>query len=198
MAQPLIVGVGGTLRSRSSTESALRIVLQHAETLGAKTTLIAGNALVMPLYSGNGALEANAASLIESLRHADAIAISSPGYHGSVSGVVKNALDYCEELRDDRRPYFDGRSVACIAGAAGAQAAVQTLATLRGITHALRGWPTPLGIAFNSSEIKFQWNDKRAVMCCDANVHAQLMTVAEQLVAFCRFTKEHKTRSTPG
>jgi len=37
----------------------------------------------------------------------------------------------------------------------GWQAAVTTLEQLRTITHALRGWATPLGGAINSAETKF-------------------------------------------
>ncbi len=43
------------------------------------------------------------------------------------------------------------RSVGLIATAYGWQATGSTLATLRSIVHALRGWPTPLGAAINSS-----------------------------------------------
>ena len=72
------------------------------------------------------------------------IIVASPAYHGGVSGLVKNALDYVEDLRDAKRPYLDGRAVGCIACAGGWQAAVATLTGLRSISHALRGWPTPL------------------------------------------------------
>ena len=43
---------------------------------------------------------------------ADGLIIASPGYHGGISGLVKNALDYVEDLRGDARPYLDGRAVA--------------------------------------------------------------------------------------
>ena len=89
------------------------------------------------------------------MRSADAVVISSPGYHGTVSGLVKNALDYLEELRTDERPYLDGRPVGLIAVARGWQAAVSTLATLRQITHALRGWPAPFGLTVNSAVTTF-------------------------------------------
>jgi FMN reductase len=87
--------------------------------------------------------------MIEAVRLADAVLIGSPGYHGSLSGLVKNALDYLEALRDDIRPYLSGRSVGLMVTAYGWQAAVTTLTALRQIVHALRAWPTPLGIAVN-------------------------------------------------
>ncbi len=78
--------------------------------------------------------------------------IASPGYHGGVSGLVKNAIDWVEELRADERPYFDGRPVGLIVVADGWQATITTLSSLRSIVHALRGWPTPLGVAINAAE----------------------------------------------
>jgi hypothetical protein len=33
--------------------------------------------------------------------------VGSPGYHGAISGLVKNALDYIEDLREDPRVYLD-------------------------------------------------------------------------------------------
>jgi FMN reductase len=80
------------------------------------------------------------------------VIVGSPGYHGTLSGLVKTALDYVELLRGDARVYFDGLPVGLIATAGGWQAAVSTLHALRTITHSLRGWPTPMGLAINTSE----------------------------------------------
>jgi len=131
-------------------------VLQVAERAGARTNLISGAMLQLPLYQpDNPARSEGARSLVAELAMADGIILGSPGYHGSISGLVKNALDYAEDLRSDPRPYFSGRAVGCIATAAGWPGAVNTLSALREIVHALRGWPTPLGAAINSAENVF-------------------------------------------
>jgi len=91
-------------------------------------------------------------ALVDAVREADALVLATPGYHGGVSGLVKNAIDLLEELRTDGRPYFDGRPVGLLVSAAGWQAGGVTLAALRGIVHAMRGWPTPVAIAMNSVE----------------------------------------------
>ena len=93
-----------------------------------------------------------ALELVEALRDADAVVVGSPGYHGAVSGLVKNALDYIEDLREDPRVYLDNTPWGCISCAYGWQAAVGTLGQLRSIGHALRAWPTPLGVAINSAD----------------------------------------------
>nr|BAQ21925.1 putative NADPH-dependent FMN reductase [Streptomyces versipellis] len=45
------------------------------------------------------------------MRRADGPVIGSPGYQGGSSGLVKNAADLLEDLRDDTRVHFDGRAV---------------------------------------------------------------------------------------
>lgn len=151
--QPFIVGMGGTLRPGSSTQVAVEQTLAHAEALGARTRMFAGPDLAFPFYAPESPDRTEqAADLVGALRIADGIVIGSPGYHGSVSGLIKNALDYAEDLSRDTRPYFDGRPVGLISGGAGMQGAVTTLGMLRDITHALRGAPTPYGVAFNSAD----------------------------------------------
>jgi FMN reductase len=176
-----IVGIGGTPRSGSSSEKALAVSLEAAAAAGAETLLICGPELNLPMYNPNDPQRTAAAQrLIEAFRRCDGMIIASPGYHGSVSGLVKNALDYVEDMRGDRRVYFDGVAVGCIARAAGWQTAGHTLATLRSIAHALRGWPTPLGVALNTSSTLF--DDSGA--CLDASAKAKLHTVGRQVVEF--------------
>ena len=103
-----------------------------------------------------------AIALVEALRDADAVIVGSPGYHGAISGLVKNALDYMEDMRTDPRVYLDNKPWGCISCAYGWQAAVGTLGQLRGIGHALRAWPTPIGVAINSAD-KI-WDDTGAVL----------------------------------
>lgn len=148
-----VLGIGGSLRAGSRTEQVLRVALAAAEEAGATTSVIAGSDLVLPFYDATafGAQTEKANKLIEAVRAADGIIVVSPGYHGALSGLVKNALDYVEELRRDVRPYLDGRAVGTIAVAEGSQAAVTTLQQLRTIAHSLRGWPTPLGAAVDTS-----------------------------------------------
>lgn len=153
MHTPHIVALGGTLRAQSSTGRLLAAALARAEARGARTTLLTGPDIVFPHYEPeHGESDAKVIRFVEALRTADAVIIGSPGYHGTLSGLVKTALDYVELLSRDQRPYFDGLPVGLIATAAGWQASVATLQALRTITHALRGWPTPMGIAVNTVE----------------------------------------------
>lgn len=179
--KPFIVGVGGARRPNSSTEKALKIALRAAADAGADVALFSGSDLDLPLYAPEVEERTEPAQrLVTWLRRADGVILGSPGYHGGVSGLVKNALDYTEDMRGDQRPYFDGRAVGCIATGAGWQGAAATLSALRSIVHALRGWPTPLGGVINTAETVFDAQGD----CLSEPITFQLQTVAWQVMEF--------------
>lgn len=178
----LVVGVGGTQRPGSGSELALRAALSAAKERGAETACFSGPKIELPLYNPvHDERSSNARALIDAIRAADGIILASPGYHGTVSGLVKNALDYVEDTVGDGRPYFDGLPVGCIAVAAGSQAAVNTLRALRDIVHSLRGIPTAYGAALNSSTPLFADG-----VCTDEAIRESLMRVGDQVATMGR------------
>jgi FMN reductase len=180
--RPKVLGIGGTIRAGSTTERALAVALGAAEAAGAETRLLGGEFLArLPLFDPRPcAATPEQLELIEAMAGADGIIIATPGYHGSISGVVKNALDTLELGRDQARPYLSDRPVGTIVTAGGAQAGGTSLMTLRAIVHALRGWPTPFGAALNTASLLFD----EAGGCLDAKDGSQLGTVAAQVVEF--------------
>jgi FMN reductase len=189
--KPLIVGIGGTIRAGSSSEKALARALARAEALGAETRLLGGAFLGgLPIFDPRpGDVGAAQRTLAEAVREADGVIVASPGYHGSISGVIKNALDTLELNRDDARPYLTGRAVGAIITADGWQAAGTTLMALRAIIHALRGWPTPFGAALNSGGAGFDDGGQPR----DPKDAWQLDTVAEQVMEFARMNLGART-----
>lgn len=186
-----ILGIGGTTRTGSSSEKALAISLKAAADAGADTIMISGSDLVLPMYSPD---ERNrtpeAKRLVSAFAECDGIIVSSAAYHGSISGLVKNALDYVEDLREGKRVYFDGIAAGLIACGGGWQATGQTLATLRAIAHALRAWPTPLGAMLNTSAKLF---DDEGV-CTDLSARFQLETIGKQVVEFAEMASACHSR----
>ncbi len=187
--KPLIVGVGGTVRRDSSSETLMRVALAAAEADGAETLCLTALEIALPFYEGGGPRTPPAEHLTDALRRADGLIIASPGYHGSISGLVKNALDYAEDLARDARPYLDGIPVGCVGVAYGKQAAVAVVDQLRTITHALRGFPTPYGAAVVVEPGAFV-NGR----CVDAALVAQASLVGRQVTTFARATRRAPVR----
>jgi FMN reductase len=176
---PRILGLGGTTREGSSSERALCAALDLARAAGAETDIVLADELDLPAYAPERGLRGPQADrLLELVRRADGVIIASPAFHGGPSGLIKNALDHIEELRTDERPYLDGRAVGCIVCAAGWQATTTTLASLRSTVHALRGWPTPLGVTINTTVV----GDVDPI----AAASPQLGLLVDQVLAFAR------------
>ena len=181
---PLVVAIGGTTVPGSSTERALAIALKGAEAAGMRTVLFGGEMLArLPLYTPNlHERTPDEQRFVAAIREASGVIFASPGYHGSVSGLVKNAIDLIEETARDPRPYLDDLPVGLIATAYGWQATASTVAALRSIVHALRGWPTPYAAAVNSAVTRFDEHGG----CTDPAVAEQLVRVGRQVARAIR------------
>lgn len=147
-----VVGIGGSTNAYSVTAVLLDHALRMLSDQGAQTMRFgAAEMAALPMYTG-ASDDPAVHKMVDAVRVADAVVIATPGYHGGMSGLVKNALDHLEALREDDRPYLDGRPVGLIVAASGWQACGTTLDSARSVVHALRGWPTPLGVTVNSLE----------------------------------------------
>jgi FMN reductase len=173
-----LAAIGGTFRPGSSTERALQIASAAAAAAGMEVTCFDGAYIAsLPHFRGPEWSEDDGRDMLDAVRGADGLLIATPGYHGTISGMVKNAIDYFEELANDSRPYLEGRPVGLIATAFGHQAANSSINTLRTIVHSLRGWPTPFGAALQIDPETF--DDCGA--CLNSAVREQLELVGRQV-----------------
>lgn len=181
-----VLCIGGSTRPNSSSEKAVKVSAMAAEAVGAVVDLIVSRELILPIYDTETAERTpEAVRFVEAVRAADALIIASPGYHGSMSGMLKNVLDYLEDTNKDQRVYLDGVPVGCIAVSYGWQATVSTLQSIRTTVHALRGWPSPFGATINATENIFDAEGR----CIDDKAGFGLQTVAKQVVEFAKLRK---------
>jgi FMN reductase len=192
---PLIIGIGGTARPRSTTERAVELSLQIAQSLGARTMLFDGEFVSqLPLYvPGRPSSGERERMFIDAIRRCHGVIVGTPAYHGCLSGPIKNVLDLIEDTAGDECPYLDGRSFGCIVMASGSQACGTALISLRTVAHALRAWPTPFGATVNASTPIFDADGG----CLDARVSHQLSVVASQVVEFARCRYAHVREFNP-
>ena len=102
--------------SDSSSERAVRLAARGARDAGAHVTAITGRELMLPIYDTETSDRTpQALALVEAVRGAHGLLVASPSYHGGVSGMMKNALDYIEDLASHDPQYLHGRAVCCIA-----------------------------------------------------------------------------------
>lgn len=154
---PNIVLVSGSLRADSTSDRVARWCARQCAQQGADARVFTGAELQFPFYRpGLSEQDGEIGGFVRALGRADGLVLVSPTYHGTVSGLLKNALDYANDLVAPRA-FLEGVPVGCVAVGAGAQGMASTLTTLRTIGHALRAWPTPLGVTARN------WADDGAV-----------------------------------
>ena len=100
-----IVAIGGSTRPDSSSERALRLAARGARDAGAHLTTTTGRDLMLPIFDTETSDQTpQALTLVEAIRSAHGLLVASPSYHGGISGMMKNALDYIEDLASHDPP----------------------------------------------------------------------------------------------
>lgn len=189
ISTPLIVGIGGSVTGDTPSDSALRYSMDIISGHSVRSKLFLGHEVLLPMYrTDEPSRTPHARALIEAIREADGIVLASPGCHGTFSGTLKNVLDYIEDIRTDARPYLEGRAVGIIVAASGWRAPGMALSSIRSVVHALRGWPTPMGVILNSDEAVFASSGQ----VDDEALAAQLQIMAGQVVRFTHWTANAK------
>lgn len=139
-----IVAIVGSLRTSSSSRHALRKAAEGARSAGATVEWLELRELDLPLCDGrpdHDSYGANVQRMRALVQSADALLIGSPEYHGSMTGVLKNALDLLGE--DPVR----GKLVGLAAVARGDAGAMNTLNHLRHVCRWMGAWVLPTQVS---------------------------------------------------
>jgi FMN reductase len=193
MARQLtVVGLGGSLSRHSSSLAALQIALNGAEEAGARTELLDIRQLALPMYDSEIANPPDSViKLCEAVGRADGLIWSSPLYHGTISGLFKNALDWLELLADHNPPYLTDKVVGLITTAGGVQG-LQGVNTMEFVVRALRGWTVPLVMPIAQAWKAFDERGKPV----DIRLAEQLLALGNEVArAASQFALEPPTKA---
>lgn len=139
-----IAGLCGSLRQGSYTKMALKVALQAAASPSCQTELIDlldFNLLFADGSSEKGGVSPEVRRFRERIKSADGIIIGTPEYHGSFTGVLKNALDHTGFAE------WEGKMIALIGVSGGRMGAFNALNSLRDIGRSLHAWVIPEQVA---------------------------------------------------
>ena len=133
-----ICAISGSLRKASFNTAALRVAQELAP---AGMTIEIAPIGDLPLYNEdlrvNGGFPPAAEHLRETIRAADAVLFATPEYNFSVSGVLKNALDWAS--RPQNQP-FNGKAYAILGATSGLIGTARAQAHLRQIMVGLNAF----------------------------------------------------------
>lgn len=141
-----VVGIPGSLRDGSFTVRTVEIALEGARRAGAQTELVDLRDLDLPILDGGVEDEEHPPDVFrmrEAVQAADGIVLGTPEYHGSYSGVLKNALDL---MGFDE---FEDKMIGLVGVSGGRMGANTAMNHLREVGRALHAWvvPTQAGVA---------------------------------------------------
>lgn len=149
-----LVALSGCLRSNAFSTAALRAGLEIARRAGAETELCDLREIDLPIFMPDVAIlsypspaRERIASLVARYREADAMIWATPTYHGTMSGALKNALDFMQLLATDPLPYLQGKPVGLIS-----IAAASPLPHMATCATELRAWLTPTQLTLDAAD----------------------------------------------
>ena len=134
--QTHVVAVAGSLREVSYTRLALEHAGRGVEEIGGTAEILDLRAYDLPALNADVDSQGDSDEVVRRIDDADAVLLGTPVYHGSYSGVLKNALDYCGF--DE----FENKTVGLLA-VAGGSFPVTALEHLRTVCRAMNAWVLP-------------------------------------------------------
>ncbi|WP_276352743.1 NADPH-dependent FMN reductase [Cohnella caldifontis] len=141
--------IAGSNRRESASTKMARYIGDRLSSLGHEPNLFDLREKPVPLYDPDADAEPDTArELARMVEESDAVVLATPEYHGSVSGVLKNALDY---LGADQ---FDGKMVLSVSAAGGA-VGVSSLTQLQVIVRNLHGINCPEWVSVGGDQRRF-------------------------------------------
>jgi len=139
-----VLGVGSSLRDNASSTTALSVALNLASKYGAETRLFDLRQHKLPLYDpGENNSDLEIKKIKEDVFWADALILSTPDYHGSMSGVMKNFLDYFWAE-------FAGKTFGYICTSH--EKGLTAMDQMRTAVRQCYGWSMPYGVSINDGE----------------------------------------------
>lgn len=168
-----IVALGGSLRPHSLSYRILELALQKVSDKGIAIEMIDLRQLRLPFCSGASSYPdyPDVEYLQKTIQSANGVLLSTPEYHGNMSGVLKNALDLLEVK------HITGKVAGLIAVVGGAHS-TSALNTMRLICRQLHCWVIPDQLVIPYSEESFNAQGKLK----DEGLERKLEKLLEHLI----------------
>ena len=168
-----VVGIGGSLRKDSYSMQALFLAAEKVKSLGADVKVLDLKEMTLPFCDGGSDYPdyPDVDIMRKKVTEADALIIATPEYHGSVSGVIKNALDLMSF------EHLDGKVTGMIS-VLGGQSNSNALNDLRVIMRWVHAWVIPEQVAIGQAWKAFGSDGKLV----DEKLSGRLDTFVQSLV----------------
>ncbi len=185
MTPPRILAFAGSLREASFNKRLLAIAAAGAEAAGAQVTRIDLRDYPMPLYDGDlearSGLPEAALGFRRALGEHDGFLLASPEYNGSISGVLKNAIDWASRPApaESSPDPFHGKVAAVLSASPGRFGGARGQIVLRTLLATLQVLVLPDLVVVPGANEAFAPDGRLR----DEKRHAQVGALGEKLAA---------------
>ena len=157
MTTPKIIAFAGSIRNESVNKRLSKIALQAAEEAGAEVTWVDLADYQMPIYCQDYETEHGLPDSViefkELLKRNDGYLIASPEYNGSLTGIMKNTIDWTSRRAEDepRMACWDGKFAGIMAASPGGLGGLRGLSHLRTILAGIGTFVLPNHVAVGNA-----------------------------------------------
>lgn len=171
-----VLGVGSSMPQGSYSTTALNMILDMAKGNEAETKLLDLRQTNLPMLYAAKDDTYEIVRVTELVEWADAYILATPDYHGSMSGSLKNFLDYFWSE-------FAGKTFGYIV--ASHEKGLTVMDQMRTAVRQCYGWSIPYGISINPEE---DFDDKRKVI--NRKLSSRLDMLARDLVVYGKLIRK--------
>ena len=171
-----VLGVGSSMRQGSYSTSVLNMILDMAKGNGAETKLLDLRQTNLPMLYVAKDDTHEIVQVTELVEWADAYILATPDYHGSMSGSLKNFLDYFWSE-------FAGKTFGYIV--ASHEKGLTVMDQMRTAVRQCYGWSIPYGVSINPED---DFDDKRKVI--NKRLSSRLDMLARDLVVYGKLIRK--------
>lgn len=185
--KPKILAFAGSLRKDSFNKKMIKVAVKGAEDAGADVTLIDLKDYPLPIYDQDledaKGLPENALKLKELFLKNDGFLIACPEYNSSISGVLKNVIDWVSRPAPGEESYlccFNGKVVVIMSASPGNLGGMRGLVHVRSIFGNINSIVLPNQKSIPNADKVFDAAGKIQ----DAKLDKEVMNLGQALTAF--------------
>ncbi|GJM18089.1 MAG: oxidoreductase [Phycisphaeraceae bacterium] len=180
---PRLLLISGSLRVESVNRKAIEVAAIAAEKAGAEIDRTDPLDILFPIYNQDDedktGIPDKALALRERMKKADGFLIGCPEYNGSITGALKNAIDWASRPHDGEQPLecFRHKTAALIAASGGKLGGIRGLPETRRILSGIGTHVIAFDFALSGANDVFAADGT----CTDDNARAGLERIGTSL-----------------
>jgi NAD(P)H-dependent FMN reductase len=183
MSSPKVLAFAGSTRKNSFNKQLVKVAKESAHKFGAEVTFIDLQDYKLPMYCGDlhedQGIPKQAIALKELMKSHNGFLIASPEYNGSLTGTLKNTIDWATIRHDDeeRMACFNKKIIGLMCAAPGAGGS-RGLHHLRMILSSLGSFVLPRHVCLTNCHAHLQGQ----LTISDNKIQEQVDDLSSELV----------------